>query len=213
MHKLISRILVAITFVAVAGLALAQNADKNSAGPTKNDLKIRVTEPMEGATITGTTAKVVIDYDRARYREQGATDKGLDKFPPPNFDVFLDNTLKENLKGINVATLVDIPPGAHKIVILAKNLSGEVIDRKEVNITTVSAMATTTTTTETTERMTAPPPPPAPAPETRTYEAPPPAPAAPVESTLPATASNAPSLALAGLLLAGSGLLVARKVS
>ncbi len=214
MRRKTSSLIVAIALFAVAGMVFAQNADKNSAGPTKNDLKIRVTEPLEGATITGTTARVAVDYERALYREQGAPDKGLDKFPPPTFDVFLDNDLKQSLRaGTNVATIDNIPPGSHKIVILAKNISGEVIDRKEVNITTVPAPVEAASSSTTTERMagaaTAPAPPPAPAPST--YE-PAPAPAAPMETTLPHTASSSPRLALMGLALVAAGLLLGRKI-
>ena len=211
-----SHLVVALALFAVAGLALAQNADKNSAGPTKNDLKIRVIEPLEGATITGSTARVSVDYDRARYREQGNTDKGLDKFPPPTFVVFLDNDLKQTLKaGDTVATIEDIPPGSHKIVILAKNISGEVVDRKEINVTAVAAPVVASSSSSTTERMTADMPAPAPAPA---YQPPAPAPSyqpapAPVAiaTSLPKTASSSPQLALLGLALVAGGLLIGRK--
>lgn len=208
MLKKTPSLIAAIALFAVAGLALAQNADKNSAGPTKNDLRIRVVEPMEGATITGSTAQVTVQYDRAGYREQGKADKGLDKFPPPSFDVFLDDTLKQSLKaGNNVATIDNIPPGQHKIVILAKNISGEVIDRKEVNIQMVAAPAVAQSTQPETRAVE-----PAPAPAPRTYE-PARAPAPPIaeEKTLPTTASTSPRLALAGLVLVAGGLLLARK--
>jgi LPXTG-motif cell wall-anchored protein len=212
-----SSLIIAVALFAVAGLSLAQNADKNSAGPTKNDLKIRVVEPLEGATITGTSARVSVDYDRSRYREQGNTDKGLDKFPPPTFVVYLDNDLKQTLKtGDTVATIDNIPPGSHRIVIMAKNISGEVIDRKEINITAVTAPAVASISSSTTERTTVEMPAPAPA-----YQ-PPPAPAAsyqpapapaPIQTatTLPKTASSAPQLALLGLALVAGGLLVGRK--
>lgn len=215
MRRKTSGFIMALALFAAAGLVFAQNADKNSAGPTKNDLKIRVTEPQEGATITGSSVRVAVDYDRARFREQGAVDKGLDKFPPPDFDVFVDGSLKQTLKaGVNVATIDNLTPGPHKIAILAKNISGEVIDRKEIGFTSVEVSAATSTTTErTTERMTAPPPPPAPA-----YHPPAPAPVAietappaPIETTLPKTASPSPRLALLGLALVAGGLLIGKK--
>ena len=212
MRRKTSGFIMALALFAVAGLVVAQNADKNSAGPTKNDLKIRVTEPQEGATVSGSSVRIAVDYDRARFREQGAVDKGLDKFPPPDFDVFIDGSLKQTLKaGVNVATIDNLTPGPHKIAILAKNISGEVIDRKEIGFTSVAVSAATSTTTE---RMTAPPPPPAPA-----YQ-PPPAPApvvvetappAPIETTLPKTASPSPRLALLGLALVAGGLLIGKK--
>jgi hypothetical protein len=200
-----SSLIIALALFAVAGLSLAQNADKNSAGPTKNDLKIRVVEPLEGATITGTTARVAVDYDRSSYREQGNVDKGLDKFPPPTFSVFLDNDLKQTLKtGDTVATIDNIPPGSHKIVILAKNISGEVVDRKEINITAVTVQMPEPRQPVAKEVPREPAPIPA-------YE--PAAPPAPIEATtLPKTASHSPRLALAGLALVACGLLLARKV-
>jgi hypothetical protein len=205
MHKKIAATVTVLALFVMAGIALAQNADKNSAGPTKNDLKIRVIEPLEGATITGTSARVSVDYDRARYREQGNVDKGLDKFPPPTFSVFLDNDLKQTLKpGETVATVDNISPGSHKIVILAKNISGEVVDRKEININAVTVRMLEPVRPVAKE---AAPREPASVPA---YE-PPHAPA-PVEApALPTTASHAPRLALAGLALIACGLLLARK--
>jgi LPXTG-motif cell wall-anchored protein len=218
MRRTTTILTVALAVFLVAGLALAQNADKNSAGPTKNDLKIRVTEPLEGARIIGTSARVAIDFDRSMYREQGATDKGLDKFPPPTFDVFLDNNLRQSLKGgTNVATIDNITPGSHKIVVLAKNLSGEVVDRKEINITAAAAVIAESTTRETTIATAPAPAPepvaPAPAPApVQSYSPPPaPAPAAPMETTLPHTGTAAPRAALLGLVLVAAGFLVGRK--
>ena len=213
MHKQVLTLLMGIVFLAATGAALAQNANMNTAGPTKNDLKMHITEPIEGATITGSSVRVAVDYDRTPYREQGQSVKGLSKFPPPTFDVLVDNQLKQSLTGgNNVATIETTSPGAHKIVVLAKNLSGEVIDRKEVSFTTVSATAamTTSTTTERTTAEVAPPRPPAPAPAPEA--APAPAPAPPAPAAMPQTGSNAPRLALAGLLLVAAGASLARKV-
>src|SRR5262249_41644665 len=141
----------AVALSLVALYAPAQNADKNSAGPTKNDLKMRIAEPLEGATITGSAVQVSVQYDRARYREQGDVDRGLDKFPPITFDVFCDNSLKQTLNaGDNVAVLKDIAPGPHTIVVMAKNISGEVVDRKEIGVVTVAAPVVAQSTVETT---------------------------------------------------------------
>ena len=209
----------AVALFLAVGSALAQNADKNSAGPTKNDLKMKVLEPVEGATITGSTVQVAVSYDRARYREQGGEDKGLDKFPPITFAVFVDNSLKQTLNaGDNVAMLTDLPPGPHKIVVMAKNISGEVVDRKEINVVNVAAAQVATsqvteTRSETVAQSTAPMPPPAPA-----YVPPPPPPPMPPPSTsmpdtLPQTASNAPRLGLAGLVLLAGGLALLKRRS
>jgi LPXTG-motif cell wall-anchored protein len=196
-----------------AGLALAQNADLNTAGPTANTLQLRLTEPIEGATITGTQVRVGLSYDMAAFGQGQGTKFGEANFPLPIFEVFLDNDLKATLKGTeaNVTFIENVPPGNHKLAVLAKNISGEVIDRKEVNIITVPAVAVAETETKTlVEAAPAPPPPPAPA-----IEAPaPPPPPAPMEAeTLPATGSAYPTLAVAGLALVVAGLSLARKVS
>jgi LPXTG-motif cell wall-anchored protein len=200
---------------------VAQNADKNTAGPTKNDLKLRLTEPREGQQISGTTIRVAVDYNRTVFGAGSGTRFGEKNFPHPIFDVFVDNSLKQSLNGgeANVATITDVPLGKHKVVVIAKNISGEVIDRSEVNVTNI-AMASTdsSTTTTTTEPAPAPAPPPAPAP---VYSAPAPPPSAPpvqettsgtaTDNNLPATGSNAPATALLGMTLLAGGVFVARR--
>jgi len=200
-----------------AGLALAQNADLNTAGPTANTLQLRLTEPVEGATITGNQVRVGISYNLTAFGQGQGTKFGEANFPLPIFEIYLDNDLRQTLKGTeaNVAFIENVPPGAHNIVVMAKNISNEVIDRKQVSITTVPAAAATTTIEQKTtayEERTAPaPPPPPPAPAVEAPEPPPPPPA-PAE-TLPATGSAYPTLAVAGLALAAIGLSLARKVS
>jgi LPXTG-motif cell wall-anchored protein len=207
-----------ILFLAVgafAGVALAQSADYNTGGPTANTLQLRVTEPAEGATITGTQVRVGIAYNTSNFGEGQGTKFGEKDFPQPTFDVFLDNDLKQTVKGSeqNVVFIENVPAGAHKIVVMAKNVSGEVIDRKEINIVTTPVVAV--------EAAPAPPPPApaplveAPAPPPPPAVEPPPAPApAPMErETLPATGSAYPTVAVAGLALIAVGLSLARKVS
>ena len=116
--------------------------------------------------------------------------------------------------------LENVPMGTHRIAIVALNVSGEVIDRKEVGFrTTATTTIAENTTSSTTSTMAtapapapapaAPPPEPAPAPA---YVPPPaPAPAAPAEPALPKTASSSPRLALFGLALVAAGLFVGRK--
>jgi LPXTG-motif cell wall-anchored protein len=209
MAKLLRFSILALAVAAFAGVALAQSADKNTGGPTANTLQLRLTEPAEGATITGTQVRVGVAYNMTGFGQGQGTKFGEANFPQPTFDIFLGNDLKATLKGTeaNVAFIENVPPGNHKIVVMAKNVSGEVIDRKEVGIIVVpaaAAMAETTTTTfvERTE----PAPPPAPAPM---IEAPPPP--APVEVELPKTGTAYPQMAAAGLALALVGLTLARK--
>ncbi|MDQ2977742.1 MAG: LPXTG cell wall anchor domain-containing protein [Acidobacteriota bacterium] len=202
----------------LAGWAVAQNADQNTAGPSKNQLKLRLTEPREGAQISGSTIRVAVDYNTTIFGAGQGTKFGEKNFPMPLFDVYVDNTLKQTLKGgeSNVAVIEGIPPGRHKVVVMAKNISGEIIDRAEVNVTNLEATVGSTVA-------------PAPAPaETTTYSSdksapPPPAPPAPVRSyatdttptresdALPTTGSSAPDAAVLGLALVAGGIWIARR--
>lgn len=201
--------------LALAPVAVAQNADQNTAGPTRNTLRLRVTEPSEGARIDGTTIRVAVDFNRSVFGQGQGTKFGENNFPLPIFDVYVDNSLKQTLNGgeSNVAVIPDVPAGSHKIVVVAKNISGEVIDRATINVTnTVAAAASTMTAPPPPARTSmdsAPPPaaPPAPAPAPA-YSAP--APVATANSdALPKTSSDAPATALLGLSLVASGVLLA----
>ncbi|MBC8646033.1 MAG: hypothetical protein H7X85_02625 [Thermoanaerobaculia bacterium] len=209
-------ITVAIGVFVIGALAMGQNADKNTAGPTANQLQLRLTEPREGSTITGTQVRVTVVYNTTGFGQGQGTRFGEPNFPHPIFDVFLDNDLKQSLKGgeSNVATIENVPAGDHKIVVMAKNISGEVIDRKEVSFKSTPAV----------EVAVAPAAPAAPASTEMTEPATPPAPAAPpappapavtadtdTRDELPATASAHPRTALMGLSLVLAGLLLARK--
>ena len=78
--------------------------------------------------------------------------------PRPRVEVFLDNDSKGTLQeGQNVMTVDAVAAGAHKLVILAKNQSSEVIDRKEINFT---AEPRTTVAQSSVETYPAPRPPP-----------------------------------------------------
>jgi hypothetical protein len=130
--------------------------------------------------------------------------------------VYLGNTLKGELKrDENVLTIENVPVGSQRLVVEALNVSGEVIDRKEIRFQTVAASsATTSSSTPMTEQKPtadAPPAAPAaPAPERVAVPATAPEPATAVKE-LPHTASGAPRAAMAGLALILAGLLVSRK--
>ncbi len=229
MMKKISQLALA-GILCLAPYAAAQNADQNTAGPSKNQLKLRLTEPREGAQISGSSIRVAVDYNKTSFGEGQGTKFGDKNFPMAMFDVYLDNALKQTLKGgeSNVAVINDVPPGKHKIVVMAKNISNEVIDRAEVNVTNTEAMAATTT-TDTTAATTAPSDtnrsasassnttdttaPASSSMPSRSYDT------APAPSTtdtnrtssMPRTASHAPEAALLGLALVAGGLLVARR--
>jgi LPXTG-motif cell wall-anchored protein len=211
-------LIIALVFFTVAGMVIAQNADLNTGGPTKNTLKLRLVEPAEGATIAGGSVRVTVGYSNRAFAAGQGTRFGEANFPQPRFDVYLDNSLKATLKGSesNTATIDDVSPGSHKIAVVALNVSGEVIDRKEVGVTTTSATTMAESTTSSSSISTAPAPAPvpaaapSPAQAPRSYE-PAPAPPAPAEATLPHTASSSPRFALMGLALVAGGLLLGRK--
>jgi len=235
MHRTRSRIFT-VTLVAaglaLAGLALGQNADPNSAGPTKNDYRLRVVEPAEGAMIKGDSLQVVVDL--RPFPEVGAERRDVNSMPRPRVEVFLDNDSKGTLQeGQNVMTLDAVATGAHKLVILAKNMSGEVIDRKEINFTAEPRTTVAQSSVEThraqatTDTQVSVPPAPAPEPPAR-VQAPPPPPApapAPAVSmpredtttnsarvrTLPETASSTPLLGAAGIGLILTGFAIRRR--
>jgi LPXTG-motif cell wall-anchored protein len=222
----------AVAGLLTAGLALGQNADKNTAAPTKNDYRLRVVEPVEGARLVGSSFQVVVDL--RPNAEVGGEQKNSDSMPAPRVDVFLDNENKGTLQqGQNVVTVDAVTPGAHKLVVLAKNLSGEVIDRKEINFTAEAGTAVAQSSVETHRAPAASAPAPAPAPPRVESAPPPPAPVAqapapapaPMTSTretmtrdtmtqretLPETASSTPLLAVAGLGLLVTGLALRRR--
>ena len=191
--------------LALAGFALGQNADPNSAGPTKNDYRLRVVEPAEGAMLKGDSIQVVVDL--RPFPEVGGERRDVNSMPRPRVDIFLDNDNKGSLQeGQNVMTLDAVTAGAHKLVILAKNQSGEVIDRKEINFTATPATPASV------------PAPRAPQPPARVQAAPPPPPAPSASlshetsmQTLPETASSTPLLGAAGLGLILTGLAIRRR--
>jgi LPXTG-motif cell wall-anchored protein len=193
---------VALIAFAVAAFALAQNADKNSAGPTKNDYRLRVVQPAEGAAITGDRFQIVVDTEIPGERD---TRVDVNSMPRPDVDVFLDELYQGTMRDENnVIELVNITPGPHEVVLLAKNRSGEIIDRKILHITAAAPRVPKPAAVAP-----ASPPPPAPPPA---YEPPPPPPAPEplVAEELPETGSSVPLLAVAGAGFLLGGLFIRR---
>ena len=227
MRKVNSILATAAAVLLVAGVATAQNADQNTGGPTKNTLRLRLVEPREGAQINGSSIRVAVDYNRTGFGQGQGTKFGDPNFPQPRFDVYVDNSLKETLKGgeKNVAEIANVPFGAHKIAVVAKNVSGEIIDRAEVSVTNVAGTAAVeSTTTDQTAASTAPASAPAPQASTTvdtsrssmsTATTTAPDTTAPTTTstsdTLPRTGSNAPAAALLGATLLAAGIYVSRR--
>jgi len=234
-----NRLAVAVLAISTcAAVALGQNADKNTAGPTKNDYRLKVVEPAEGAAITGPTVRVVVDTNVREQLDGEKTD--VNSMPRPLVDVWLDGTRRGTMKDAeNVIEIDNVSAGPHKLALVAKNKANEIIDKKEVNFTssgsTVIEGANSSGTTPAnppaeTSTYVAPAPAPAPVPRdtsiagpTSTYSPPPPP--APSTSTysstmstaenrrpvMPATASNDGALLLAGGALLLGSYLIRRK--
>jgi LPXTG-motif cell wall-anchored protein len=193
---------VALLAFAVAAFAHAQNADKNSAGPTKNDYRLRVVQPVEGAAITSDRFQIIVDTEIPGERD---TRVDTNSMPRPDVDVFLDGLFQGTMRDENnVIELVNVKPGPHEVVLLAKNRSGEIIDRKVLHISAVAPRVPKPVAVQP-----ASPPPPAPPPA---YEPPPapPAPAPLMAEELPATGSSVPLLAVAGAAFLLGALVVRR---
>jgi hypothetical protein len=130
--------LAALVIGAAAVIALGQNADQNSAGPTKNDYRLRVVEPAEGAVVAGSTVRVVVNTMIPG--ELGDPERrDVNSMPRPDVDVFLDGQNKGTMRDANnVLTIDGVSQGDHKIVLIAKNRANEIIDRKEINFSSTA---------------------------------------------------------------------------
>ena len=202
-----SRFKVIVSVLAACALAAAiqaQNADQNTAGPTRNDYRLRLVQPVEGARIVGDKIQVVVDMDIPAERD---TRPDVNSMPRPQIDVFLNDLYQGTMRGeANVLDLENVPFGEHEIVLLAKNMSSEIIDRKVLHVITVASKVVPAEARRP-EPVPAPPPvaatvPPASEPEAA------PAPA-PVQD-LPKTGTNKAVLLAAGLVLLFGALVIRR---
>jgi LPXTG-motif cell wall-anchored protein len=200
-------------FAFAAAVAAQLPTSKQSNSPTSNEYRMRVTEPIEGATIRGNEFNVVVAPAPATPPGTSVAPKEREDSLKPTFQVWVDGKDMGNIPpGSNVLAVTTAGYGPHKIVVAAKNTAGELIDRREISVTTAAPVIA--------EAAPAPAPAPAPVPETRIEPAPapPPAPApAPAPSytsestTLPKTGSSAPRAALLGMGLIAGGLLLRRR--
>jgi len=199
--------LVAIGLAAAAAAQTGKTMQYSNA-PTDTDYRLSIVEPKPGATITGKDVNIVLALPQVppgNRSQSAASDLKQKDMNTPIFQVWVDGKSYGNLPmGQNVFYARDLSYGPHKIVVMAKNASGEVVDRKEVGITTVeSTSVAVTKQTETIAEAAPAPPPPAPQPVVAPPPAPPPP--APIETALPHTATRAPLAAMAGLLLLAAG--------
>ena len=209
-------------------IALAQSADLNTAAPTKNDFRLRVVEPAEGATLTGPSVRVTVNNALPDARgETGSEVSRTAPVPRPDISVTLDGRDQGVLRDAqNVLTLENVSPGSHKLVVVARNRSGEIVDRKEVKFVVSpesaapgSAAGSSAVSTEASAASPRPQSPPS------ASEPAPPPPDRPVrsdasaasatstagEATLPKTGTSYPAIALGGAALLAAGLWLRRR--
>jgi LPXTG-motif cell wall-anchored protein len=204
--KVITSILLAF---GTAALALAQQPGGWGAAPTSSDFRLRVLEPKEGASIVGKEITIVLSQPDSQTGKpfKDAEAKGV---MTPIYQIWIDGKDFGNLPSEqNVFTARDISYGPHKIVVAAKNAAGELVDRKEINVTTLAASGVGTATAETTAMnppasRQPPPPPSRPAPETAPSQA-------SLPASLPKTGTSYPAAAAAGLGLLVIGLALRRR--
>ena len=128
----------AILAVATAAFAAAQNAGDKTGGPTRNDYRLRIVQPAEGARVVGSTLEVIVDTEIPAERDEPRRD--VNSMPRPDVLVFLDDSRQGRMRDENnVVSLQGLTPGPHTLVFMAMNRSGEIIDRKQVNILAVEA--------------------------------------------------------------------------
>jgi hypothetical protein len=140
MHRIQLTIAGAIMGV-IAAVTLGQNADQNTSGPTANDYKFGFIEPADGATINGSTVRVVVNTQvPEQLGDPESSRRDVNSMPQPQVDVFLDGTLKGTMHDqSNVLQLDNLTPGTHKLVFLAKNRSNEIIDRREIHFSSTNS--------------------------------------------------------------------------
>jgi hypothetical protein len=188
----------------LAALASGQTGKslQYSNAPTDTDYRMTIVEPKPGATIVGKDVNIVLGLPTVppgNKKQSEASDLKQKDMNTPIFQIWVDGKNYGNLPGgTNVFYARDLSYGPHKIVVMAKNASGELVDRKEISVTTVETAGSVAMT-----QRAAPAPEPAPAPAP---VEPAPAPPAPSYTSLPQTATAYPLAGLAGLLLIGAGI-------
>jgi LPXTG-motif cell wall-anchored protein len=195
----VKTIAAAVLALAAATFVWAQNAKVTGGGPTANDYRLKIVQPVEGAKMTGPTIQVIVDTEIP-----GETDvrRDTNSMPRPDVQVFLDDSREGRMRDEkNIVTLDNVTPGTHKLTLLAINRAGEVFDRKVVNFVAVAPPVQPANVTVYNPR---PVPPPAP------VEAAVPPPAPPAPATMPKTATADPLYIAAGLALLAGGLVLRR---
>ena len=84
--------------LAAATFIWAQNAKVYGGGPTGNDYRLKIVQPVEGAKITGPTIQVIVDTEIP-----GDTDvrRDTNTMPRPDVQVFLDDSRQGRMRDEN----------------------------------------------------------------------------------------------------------------
>ena len=201
----------------LAATVLAQQPPlKQSGGPTSDEARIRIVEPSEGAVLVGNDFNLVIQDQQFPSGTAVSADAQRDAVRPV-YQLFVDDKDQGNVPMANNVVAVHTTTfGPHKVILLAKNGAGQVIDRKELNVVTSEGTAAASAPVQQPETATmsrvapAPAAPVAapPAPEPMTPAAPP---ASASSETLPATGTGYPAAAVAGVLLFATGVVIRRR--
>ena len=203
----------AMLFLAVFGLAVAVTAQApdsiQSNAPTSRGFRMKIVAPAQGATIQGPDFDVVLGQPSVTPPGTSVVPEERKDSLTPTYQIWIEGKDFGKIPiGQKVLHVTGVSTGSHKIVIAAKNTAGELIDRRELGITTETVVAQAQSTQVTTERAPAPapayvpPPPPAPAPQPQyTTES----------TTLPQTSTSYPLAAMAGLILLVTGILFRRR--
>lgn len=198
--RYLKTIAAAVLGLAAATFVCAQNAKVYGGGPTANDYRLKIIQPLEGGKVTGPTVQVIVDTE---IPGEADVRRDTNSMPRPDVQVFLDDSRQGRMRDENnIVTLENVTPGPHKITLLAINRAGEVIDRKEIHFVALAPPAQPANVTVRNPR----PAPPAPAP----VEAAPPPAQAPAPVEMPKTATSDPLLLAAGVALLAGGLVLRR---
>jgi hypothetical protein len=204
-----------LSFALVLGLAAVASAQTGksltmSNAPTDQDYRMTIIEPKPGAVIVGKDVNIILglpSLPQGNKSQSTASDLKEQQMNTPIFQIWVDGKNMGNLPGgTNVFYARDLSYGPHKIVVMAKNTAGELVDRKEISVTTAETAGTVSMSQSNTVAAVQP----APAPAPLVVESAP-APPAPVYTSLPHTATAYPLAAAAGFLLLGAGIALRSK--
>jgi len=194
--------------LAAAGSAQTGQSLTMSNAPTDQDYRMTIIEPKAGATIVGKDINIILGLPplpQGNKSQSASSDRKEQQMNTPVFQIWVDGKNMGNLPGgTNVFYARDLSYGPHKIVVMAKNTAGELVDRKEISVTTTETAGAVAIT----QAPAAVAPAPAPAPMVVESA---PAPPAPEYTSLPHTATAYPLAAAAGFLLLAAGIALRSK--